>query len=253
MAATAFVLAKDEEPNIGRSVSALLSEGIPTTVLDSGSSDATPQIAEGLGAKVVRYAYQTHAEAYRHVCVDLATKGAAVFVLDADMIISKALVEEALGFLHKDADVVQAPIRMCWGGHPLRHASLCPPKPFLFRGGEHYFVPAGHGERLKEGVRVAETTVELLHDDRKSLAAYLAAQVRYAKNFVERAEQGQLTARDRVRATTPVLLFGTPLVSYLLKGGLLDGWAGVGYALDRLIAEAIMFRESIARRVPPGK
>lgn len=244
----AFVLAKNEEPNIGRSVKALRALGLEVTVLDSGSTDRTPQIAEALGARVEAYRYVNHVEAYRFVCVDRTAPTEHVLVLDADMIVSEELLREVRA-LAEQCDVVEAPVVMCWNGAPLRHGSLYPPKPIAFRGGRSYFVPSGHGERLADGVATCSATSALIHDDRKSFDAYMASQLRYAASLAHRAERGELTFRDRLRTATPLFIMATPFVSYLLRGGVLDGWSGLGYALDRLLAETVMFREVVAKRV----
>jgi glycosyltransferase involved in cell wall biosynthesis len=249
MTPVAYVLAKNEEPNIARCVAALRALDIPVIVLDSGSLDRTRDIAASLGATVESYRYVSHAEAYRYISVDRSPTGTSLFVLDADMVVSRELVEQATRLLEAGADVVEAPVRMCWNGAPLRYGSLYPPKPILFRGGRDYFEPVGHGERLRPNLRVARTTAVLIHDDRKAFSAYLESQVRYARNFVNRTRHGEISRLDRIRGATPILIAAVPMVSYLLRGGFLDGWSGLGYALDRVIAEAIMVREAVAARV----
>jgi hypothetical protein len=50
------------------------------------------------------------------------------------------------------------------------------------------------------------------------------------------------------------MMLVSPAVSYLLRGGIFAGKTGLGYALDRLIAEAIMYRQHIAaENVPVAK
>src|SRR5205085_3008460 len=73
-------------------------------------------------------------------------------------------------------------------------------------------------------------------------------QARYATTFVARAKGGHLSWRDRLRLSTPVLAALVPLYSLLVKGGLLCGRVGVLYALDRCIAELIMYRQALASR-----
>ena len=45
------------------------------------------------------------------------------------------------------------------------------------------------------------------------------------------------------------MIFLTPFFSYFIKMGFVSGKAALVYALDRLIAEAVMFRESLAERL----
>jgi glycosyltransferase involved in cell wall biosynthesis len=249
MAPVAYVLAKNEEPNIARCVAALRALDLPVIVLDSGSMDRTREIATALGASVENYRYISHAEAYRYISVDRSPAGTSLFVLDADMVVSRELVEQATALLEAGAEAVEAPVRMCWNGAPLHYGSLYPPKPILFRGGQDYFEPVGHGEKLRPNLRVARTTALLIHDDRKPFSTYLESQVRYARNFVDRTRRGEIGLRDRLRGATPLLIAVVPMMSYLFRGGFLDGWSGLGYALDRVIAEAIMVREAVAARV----
>lgn len=218
MRPTGFILAKDEAANIARSVGALRRLGLDVVVLDSGSVDDSPNVAVAAGAAVEAYPYTTHLEAYRYLCLERTTPGAPVLVLDADMIVSPELFQEAQALLDAGADVVEAPIQMYWNGTPLRHASLCPPKAFMFRGGRSYFEPAGHGERLIASANVRRTRAMLGHDDRKPFLSYLVSQARYARSMLDRAADGSLTVRDRIRTKTPLLIAGTPLVSYLFRG-----------------------------------
>lgn len=247
---TAYVLAKDEAPNIGRCLDALNACGVRTIVLDSGSMDDTVKLALAKGAEVESYTYVTHLLALQYLCEERTPAGEVAVVLDADMIVTSALLSEAENMIATEqADVVVAPIAMSWEGRALQHASLCPPKAFMFRGGKSYFDAAGHGECLKKGVRFATSRNSLGHDDRKPYTAYLLSQHRYAKFLLERAQQGKLTWRDRIRLRSPLLTFAVPLMSLVVKAGFLDGSAGIGYAMDRLIAEAIQFRQALAKRV----
>jgi hypothetical protein len=248
----AFVLAKNEENNIERCLSGLHAAGYSTTLLDSGSTDRTRDLAETLGSRVETYPYVDHLSAYRYVCTERLPKGELGLFLDADMVMSQRLAREIEDFARqKEVEVVIAPIEMWWGGARLRRGSLCPPKAIAFRGGHEYFQASGHGERLRPHVNVAVAKAPLIHDDRKPYDAYLASQARYAKSLIERARSESLSFRDRLRLSTPSLVLGVPLYSYLVRGGFVDGRAGLLYALDRLISEAIMLREGVASRLKP--
>jgi glycosyltransferase involved in cell wall biosynthesis len=243
----AYVLARNEEANLPRSLAALRTAGgHPIYVLDSSSTDRTREICAQQGAIVENYSYTTHLDAYRYICVERTPPGVPVLIVDADMLVSPALLAEALGYVHGGAEAVEAPIRMYWNGLPLRHGSLCPPKPFLFRGGKHYFAAAGHGEKLLPQVRLARTHNYLDHDDRKPYEEFLRSQARYASNLLRRAAHGHLTVRDRIRLSYGILIAAVPFISLVIRGGWLSGRAGLGYALDRLIAEAIMYRQALA-------
>jgi hypothetical protein len=120
----------------------------------------------------------------------------------------------------------------------------------LFVGGKHYFAASGHGEKLLPDVKVARTRNCLGHDDRKPFDEFLRSQSRYSSNLIGRAAQGRLSLRDRIRLRSGILIVAVPIFSYVFQGGWLAGRAGLGYALDRLIAEAIMRRQALANAGP---
>lgn len=247
--ASCYVLAKNEAPNIGRTVASALALGISVTVLDSGSSDGTPELARKAGATVEAYSYRGHAEAYNEVSIRRTPAGQASLALDADMRVPAPLLEEALKLFDEGAAVVRAPVEMHWSGYPLAHGSLCPPKAFLLRGGAAYFEPVGHGERLAAGVAVATTRLALIHDDRKPFEDYLLTQARYASALRRHAERSELNWRDRIRTRSPLGILASPFVSYFWRAGFRAGRVGWLYAIDRLIAEAVMYRQQVAAKL----
>jgi glycosyltransferase involved in cell wall biosynthesis len=245
-----FVLAKNEQANIGRCLKCLEDSGWEVTVLDSGSTDRTEEIVKEFGfARFEQYSYVDHCRAYNEITGELGKGYRHVLILDADMIVSRALMAELktlLALPTQGPHTIEAPIEMCIEGTPLRFGSLYPPKAFVFETGRRYFVSLGHGEALETDISPTRTRHRLRHDDRKGYEAYLASQARYSRSFVARRDAGLLSGRDRLRSSTPLLLFAVPFVSYVLKGGFLSGKAGLIYALDRLIAEAIMYRRSLS-------
>jgi len=240
-----YVLCKDEAANIGKCIAALRQAGMPVTLYDSGSGDETCAIAARERVDVVRHTYIDHCHAYNEITS--ATDTPLCGILDADMEVSPELLAEILALL-ESTDVVTCPIRMYVDGLPLPRGSLCPPKAVAFRRGRAYFEPVGHGERLVAGLRVATTSQTLRHNDLKPYAAYLASQLRYSERFAARAAHGQRNWRDWLRFNTPFMVLVTPAYSLLVKGGIFSrsGWL---YAIDRLIAEALMFRRSIEARL----
>jgi hypothetical protein len=248
MQTIAYVLAKNEANNIHTCVRALVAADLMPIVLDSQSTDSTALLARSCGAFVEDYQYRSHAEAYNWITENRTPIGAGAIVLDADMIVSAGLVREAREALIAGTQAVVAPVSMYWNGKRLRWASLCPPKAFAFRGGAAYFEAAGHTERLRRGVCSRRTRRTLVHDDRKAFLAFLQSQDRYAHALLERATSGAISWRDRIRLSVPLLAVAIPFVSYFVRGGILDGRAGVGYAMDRLIAEAILYRQALASK-----
>jgi glycosyltransferase involved in cell wall biosynthesis len=248
----AFILAKNEERNLPRCLEALSRHGIPTIVLDSGSTDRTREIAESFqNVTLEEFRYKNHLASYAEITTARLPAGAYGLILDADMVVTDALVPElATAAEAGEVEVGIAPVTMFWLGKRLTFGSLYPPKPILFRGGRAYFQAAGHGEQLVPGLPTERFKAPILHDDRKGFGAYVSSQVRYAREFAARAQGGELNWRDRIRLRSPALAVVSPLVSLLIRGGLFAGRVGFVYALDRLIAELIMFRAAVVSRVP---
>lgn len=245
-----FILAKNEEANLVRTLAALVPTGWPVILLDSGSTDGTLAIAATHPFVTVQpFAYTTHHDAYNAITTRLA-EAPAVIVLDADMILSPTLITEVEALIAAGpVPICSAPVEFCVEGQPLRHASLYPPKPFLFPTGEAWFVRSGHAERIRHGVPVRPLSGFIRHDDRKTFASFLAGQARYSQSFVERVEAGEASSRDELRSRWPLMIFAVPFVSFIARLGFLDGRAGRIYALDKLIAEAIMHRQALAARL----
>ncbi|MCK9538416.1 glycosyltransferase [Dokdonella sp.] len=249
----AYVLAKDEASNIGRCLAALEQTGWRIHVLDSGSTDNTRAIVETFdGIRCESYGYVDHCTAYNDVISCAGGQFDAVVVLDADMIVSPTLRDEVEGYVGSISmqwDVLCAPIEMWVDGHALKAGSLCPPKAFVFRPGRALFVGTGHAEAPVAGARIVKLIHPLVHDDRKPYASFLASQVRYAQKLVQRYQLGAVRPRDRLRVTTPLFVLLTPLFSLLLKLGFRSGRLGILYAMDRMIAEAVMYRTGLAARI----
>lgn len=240
-----YVLCKNEGSNIGKCIAALKAAHVPITLFDSGSTDETLAIAVREGVEVVNYAYLDHCGAYNQITTDTTSDFCGI--LDADMEVSPELIAEILQCL-ESADVVICPIRMYVDGLPLPRGSLYPPKAVAFRCGRAYFEPVGHGERLIAGLRIATSSHVLSHNDLKPYAAYLGSQLRYSEKFAARAAAGQRTWRDWIRFNTPLMILITPAYTLLVKGGIFSkaGWL---YAIDRLVAEALMFRRGVEARI----
>ncbi len=250
-AISAFILAKDERKNIGKCLESFQGHNIEVTLLDSSTTDGTSVVASDYPfVNVVKYHYSTHCNAYNEICTTLCGDSPFVVILDADMVVTSRLFREILALLKTPkTEVIQAPVLMYVEGQPLYHGSLYPPKAIVFKAGREYFVPMGHGEALMSDCAVLQTQAKLIHDDRKEYTVFLKSQIRYAQGLIGRAKAQSISMKDGLRMNTPVLFFLIPFISYIMKRGFLSGKAGLVYALDRLIAEAIMFRQSLAEQL----
>lgn len=217
-----YVLAKNEESNIGACLRSLHRPHLAVTVLDSGSEDGTlSRVSQYPEVAAESYEYISHCEAYNWIT---AQKAAApyVMVLDADMRVSDVLIDEIEGLIEAAApDVIKAPVTMCVDGVPLKYGSLYPPKAIVFKSGRSYFTADGHGEKLLPGFDVQTCRARLVHDDRKPYEAFLDSQCRYSRNFISRGTAGRLDWQDRFRAGTWLMMWLVPLYSWLIRRGFL--------------------------------
>lgn len=245
------ILTRDEAPNIARTLDPL--RWAPrVVVLDSGSTDATEAIARGFPNVDFRVrAFDSHAAQCNHALDELTGDAAWLLFLDADYVLTGALVDE-LRALSPPAGVAgyRAAFRYCVGGRPLRGA-LYPPRVVLFRRGAGRFVQRGHTQLLELQGEVRELAHPILHDDRKPWPRFMANQRRYAALEARwLAAQPLATLRWPQRARRMLVLapWLAPLLA-LARGAALDGRAGWRYAWERCVAESLIARELLALAV----
>ncbi|HEY2875614.1 MAG TPA: hypothetical protein VGJ56_27040, partial [Reyranella sp.] len=139
----------------------------------------------------------------------------------------------------------------CVHGRPLS-GSLYPPRAVLYRSKGARYENVGHGHRVAIPGAVSDLKGAIYHDDRKPLARWLDAQVRYAQREADHllaTPREQLSSVDRLRRMAwpaPVLVLFYVLIA---KRALFDGYAGWFYAFQRLYAEVLLALELIDRRL----
>lgn len=238
-----LILTRNEEANLGRTLDALR-RFARIVVLDSGSADATLAIAaDHPNVRVCTRAFDSHAAQWNHGLTGCGLHAPWVLALDADYVLDAALVDE-IAALSPGADVGgwRARFRYCIHGRALS-ASLYPPTVILFRREGATYLQDGHTQRLVPPGRVLELRGRVSHDDRKSLSAWLAAQDRYARlecDVLRSTAWRDLNWRDRTRRLIVVAPWLVPLYCLTVGRGLLDGRAGLFYAMQRAIAETIL-------------
>lgn len=248
-----YILSKNEESNISRCLDSLSCSEWPVYVLDSGSTDKTKEIVQNYSfAQFLSYDYKNHCIAYNEIIENLSKGFEFAIILDSDMALTSDLISELNETASKKDrkwQALDAEIKMYIEGCELSKASLYPPKPFVFKTGKALFVSTGHAEKLIDGACVERLKNKLIHDDRKSYSSYLQSQFRYSKNLIDRYREGNVSGRDKIRVRWPFLILAVPFFSLVVRRGFMDGRAGVVYALDRLIAEAVMYRQALASRL----
>jgi len=248
---TALILTRNEQENIGRTLSAI--KWIDKVIMiDSFSSDETLKLAQASHPNVivVQREFDTFAGQCNFGLSQITTEW--VLSLDADYILSPELIAEIQALSPTPgAAGYSAEFRYCIFGHPLR-ATIYPTRTVLYRRSCAQYQDEGHGHRVKISGKVLKLSGKVDHDDRKSFRRWLQAQNRYAKieaKYLLTQPADKLSAPDRLRRK---IFFAAPAIFFYLlfvRGLVLDGWPGWVYVCQRTIAEMLLSIRLLLERV----
>ena len=222
-------------------------------VLDSGSTDATVEIAKSANARVMHRSFDSFAGQRNHAMEGGGLRHPWVLHLDADEVVRPELERELRAIATSASSgfpVYRIPARIIFRGRWLRHAGMYPAYQVRFGRREALrFVDHGHGQReVQPPAQVGTISAAFDHYNfSKGVNDWFARHLRYAKeearqSLRERAEplriSGLLSAdaterRRSLKRLANRLPFRPSLrfaYAYLLRGGFLDGAAGLQYA-----------------------
>ena len=238
---TPLILTRDEEANIGRTLGQL-AWARDVIVVDSFSTDRTAEIARSFPN--VRYKerrFDTHAEQWAYGASLVTTEW--VLTMDADYFVPAGFVREVETLVPAgDVAAYEAAFVYAIGGRPLR-ASLYPARAILLRRGHFEFWQDGHTQRARIDGPVAILRTPIVHDDRKSLQRFVQRQRGYMRQEAVKlrtASFASLNALGRLRKLRVIAPFAALAYTLFVKRTLLDGRAGLHYAVERFLAEAIL-------------
>lgn len=251
---TALVLTYNEAANIGRTLDGL-SWARRVVVVDSGSADATLEIAARYpNVEIFHRTFDSHAAQWNFGLSETGIDSEWVLALDADYGVGLEFLDE-LRRLTPTANGYQATFVYCVDGVALR-GSLYPPVTVLFRRDGARYVQDGHTQRLVHEGLPAKLSTPLLHDDRKPLQHWLVSQARYMQLEAEKLKASpfaELDTIDRLRRLRVVAPPAVLLYCLFGKGLILDGRAGLLYALQRATAEMVLSLTLLCGDLSRGK
>lgn len=253
-----IVAARNEEKNLPRCLEALREVG-EVYVVDSGSTDATAEIAQSFGAKLVQFHYQGGWPKKRQWAMDnLPLSYDWILLLDADEAMTAELAQEIrLAIANPAVSGYYISLRMYFLGRLLRYGGAGFWKLSLFRKGRgHYECRLRDQNRSMADMEVHEHVVvdgatarlrnPLEHRNVDSLSRYIQKHDEYS-NWEARV----LMRSGNEDSELPPALFGTQaqrrrwlkrglyglpgspgalfLYRYVLRGGFLDGMPGLIY------------------------
>lgn len=251
---TPVILTLDEASNLARTLDGL-AWASDIILVDSGSTDSTLEIASKYPrVRVFQRAFDTHANQWNFAISQASMTADWILALDADYVLPDAFVEE-LRNLNPGAGTAgyRAGFRYCIDGVPL-HGTAYPPVTVLFRRDRAHYEQDGHTQRVRIDGKIADLRTRIDHDDRKPLERWFRSQIRYMQLECEKLGRRRFSEapfRDRVRK----LIFVAPVSMFFycmfVKGNVLDGRAGLQYALQRSVAEVILSLFLLEARFAP--
>jgi glycosyltransferase involved in cell wall biosynthesis len=237
---TPVLLTYNEAPNIARTLSHL-AWAKDIVVVDSGSTDATCSIlASTPNVRVFTRPFDSHARQWRFATAETGISTPWILRLDADYQVPPALVEE-MAALDPEAAVSAYAIAFDYAifARVLR-TSLYPPNTLLLRQGRYAITDNGHTEAWAVEGPVRTLRARVVHDDWKSTEHFAAAQGRYMRREADKLAERRSGLRDWLRMRPPLMPIAVFFYTLFWKGLIFNGRAGLFYALQRTVAEAIL-------------
>ncbi len=226
---SAYILAFNEEHKIGAAVSSVLWAD-EIIVADSGSTDRTAAIAEGLGARVVQIPFTGFGE-LRNRAVEACSHD-WIFSLDSDEQCTPAVRDEILGLLAAGPahDAYLVPRRNYMMGRWIKGSGWYPNfrQPQLFRkGAMRYSLRQVHeGYELLTGRPLGRLNNAIWQYPFRNLEEIIAKANRYSSLGAQHLSHKRVSMGAALGHG-----IWSFLKHYIFKAGFRDGWAGFVIAL----------------------
>lgn len=237
---TPVLLTFNEEENIGRTLSHL-AWAKDIVIVDSGSTDGTLSVIQRVrNVRIFNHQFTTHASQWRFAVEETNISTEWILRLDADYQLTDALISE-LARLDPTAPLSAYRIKFDYSifSHPML-SSLYPSNTVLVRRACFSIRNDGHTERWDVAGPVGTLRGRIIHDDWKPVATWLAAQARYMRREIDAVSTGRGGVAQWLRCRPPLMPIAVFLYCLFGKGLVFNGRAGVFYALQRLVAEAVL-------------
>lgn len=238
---TPLIITYNEAANIDRTLDRL-TWAKEIIIIDSYSNDETLEIiAKYPQAKVIQNKFESFASQCNFGLSKIESEW--VLSIDADYVLSQELIEE-ISLLPDLTDIngYAVPFKYAVFGKPLR-GTLYPPRKVLYRKDKGIYKNDGHAHKVAIDGGVKSLDRCIYHDDRKSLNRWFNSQIKYADLEMQKlidTPRAELSFVDKIRLTKVVAPVLVLIYCLFYKGVILDGWQGIYYALQRLLAELVL-------------
>ena len=232
------IITKNEAQDIGACLASVAGWTHEVIVVDSGSSDGTPEICRHAGATVIETADWPGFGPQKNRAVDACT-GDWVLSLDADEAVPPALRDEILAVLGKPShDAYRMPRLSSFCGREMHHSGWWPDYVLrLFRRGRGRFSDDRVHERVLVDSAIGTLREPLHHKAIVEIEESIAKVNRYSSDGAEAAyARGKRASLSRAVASGLWTFFRI----YVLRRGFLDGRRG--FVLAVLNAEGAYYR-----------
>ena len=223
------IITRNEAANLPRTLASVRWAG-ELVVVDSGSTDATLEIARDAGVRVFEESWKGFAAQKNSAIAH--TTGDWILSLDADEEVSPELALEIQSLLGGEPafGAYRIPRLNHFLGEPLRHGGYWPdPKLRLFRRGTARFAERPVHETMQADGPVGQLKGQLIHRCYPTLSEYIEHMNRYSSIAAEAIEAQGRTGGSWLWLIWNALLnpAATFLYNYVFRLGFLDGRAGL--------------------------
>jgi glycosyltransferase involved in cell wall biosynthesis len=237
---TPVLLTSNEDQNIGRTLSRL-GWAKDIVVLDSGSTDGTLAVlAKFPKVRVFNRPFDSHANQWRFATEETQIAADWILRLDADYQVSDSLAAE---FARLDPKAPVSAYRISFDYAIFSRkllSSLYPSNTVLLRKGRFSVRDRGHTEAWDVDGPVATLRSRITHDDWKPVSQWLIGQTRYMQRELAWLRTPKVGLVSWLRRNPPLMPVAVLLYCLFGKALILNGRAGIFYALQRMVAEAVL-------------
>jgi len=242
-----IILTYNEELNVAQALRSVCGWANEVFVVDSLSSDRTPEIAQQFNCEIVQHPFTGYAQQRNWALENLPLRSEWVFFLDADEWLSEALKNEITATLgaRPTENGFFVKRRLIWMGRWIKRGYYPTWLLRLFRRGKGRYEARSLNEHPVVEPPIGFLEHDLIHEDRRDLTYWVEKHNRYASREAEEllkppslghiptrfwGSQAERKRWLRYRVYNHLPLFTRAFLHfayrYFLRGGFLDGKEG---------------------------